>query len=220
MRRFEAAEVRARIESALGRLPRSIRDTVCNASTRPTHPPLQVTLIRPQACMPHITTMVTIRISGSATWVGGVNHCRAYCVEKAEPSGPSFRRIALISKSWSVFAVALFLGLAGCAYLGHMLLRFETAERTDPAQLNDPVFNEAIANRWVPSRRSLTPTARSRCTKPAAQQPQQITASGSTSTPIATEPHSPQRTQINTQSTIWRNPRETSASPSTPSPWY
>jgi hypothetical protein len=26
-----------------------------------------------------------------------------------------------------------------------MLLRFETAERIDPAQLNDPVFNEAIA---------------------------------------------------------------------------
>jgi hypothetical protein len=60
-------------------------------------------------------------------------------------NGPSFRRIILISKSSSVSAVTLFLSLVGCAYLGHMLLRFETAERIDPAQLNDPVFNEAIA---------------------------------------------------------------------------
>jgi len=66
-------------------------------------------------------------------------------LKRTEPSGPSFRRIAPISKSSSVSAVALFLSFAGCAYLGHMLLRFETAERTDPAQLNDPVFNEAIA---------------------------------------------------------------------------
>jgi hypothetical protein len=50
-----------------------------------------------------------------------------------------------MSKFSSVSAVALLLVLAGCAYLGHMLLRFETAERIDPAQLNDPVFNEATA---------------------------------------------------------------------------
>lgn len=62
-----------------------------------------------------------------------------------EPNGASFRRIALKSKFSSVAAVALFSVLAGCAYLGHMLLRFETAERIDPAQLNDPVFNEATA---------------------------------------------------------------------------
>ena len=66
-------------------------------------------------------------------------------LKRTEPSGPSFRRIALISKSSSVSAVALLLSFVGCAYLGHMLLRFEAAERTDPAQLNDPVFNEAIA---------------------------------------------------------------------------
>jgi len=66
-------------------------------------------------------------------------------LERTAPNGPSFRRIALILKSSSVSAVALFLSLAGCAYLGHMLLRFETAERIDATQLNDPVFNEAIA---------------------------------------------------------------------------
>jgi hypothetical protein len=66
-------------------------------------------------------------------------------LKRTEPSGPSFRRIALISKFSSVSAVALFSVLVGCAYLGHMLLRFETAERIDPAQLNDLVFNEAIA---------------------------------------------------------------------------
>jgi len=65
--------------------------------------------------------------------------------KRTKPNGPSIRRIALISKFSSVSAVALFLVLAGCAYLGHMSLRFETAERLDPAQLNDPVFNEAIA---------------------------------------------------------------------------
>lgn len=66
-------------------------------------------------------------------------------LKRTEPSGPSFRRIALISKSSSVSAIALFLSFVGCAYLGHVLLRFETAERIDPAQLNDPVFSEAIA---------------------------------------------------------------------------
>jgi len=66
-------------------------------------------------------------------------------LKRTEPSGPSFRRIALISKSSSVSVVALTVVLVGCAYLGQMLLRFESAERIDLAQLNDPVFNEAIA---------------------------------------------------------------------------
>jgi hypothetical protein len=66
-------------------------------------------------------------------------------LQRTEPNGASIRRIALISKFSSVSAVALFSALAGCAYLGHMLMRFETAERIDPAQLNDPVFNEANA---------------------------------------------------------------------------
>jgi hypothetical protein len=62
-----------------------------------------------------------------------------------EPNGPSFRRIAPISNSSSVFAAALFLSFAGCSYLGQMSLRFETAERVNPAQPRDPAFNEAIA---------------------------------------------------------------------------
>jgi hypothetical protein len=66
-------------------------------------------------------------------------------LKRTEPNGASFRRIAPISKFSSVSAVAFFLPFVGCAYLGHLLLRFETAERVDPAQLNDPVFNEAIA---------------------------------------------------------------------------
>lgn len=66
-------------------------------------------------------------------------------LKRTEPNGPSFRRIAVISKSSSVSAVVLFLTFAGCAYLGHMSLRFETAERINPAQPQDPVFKEAIA---------------------------------------------------------------------------
>jgi len=37
------------------------------------------------------------------------------------------------------------LSLAGCAYLGHISLRFETAERIKPTQPQDPVFSDAIA---------------------------------------------------------------------------
>jgi hypothetical protein len=66
-------------------------------------------------------------------------------LKRTEPNGLSFRRIALISKSSSVFAVVLFLSIAGCTYLGHMSLRFETAERINPTLPQDPVFNEAIA---------------------------------------------------------------------------
>jgi hypothetical protein len=78
-------------------------------------------------------------------------------LKRTEPSGPSFRRIARISKTSSVSAVALFLSLAGCAYLGHVLLRFEAAERIDPAQLNDPVFNQAIATHANIVRLTFTP---------------------------------------------------------------
>jgi hypothetical protein len=41
--------------------------------------------------------------------------------------------------------------------LGHMLLRFETAERIDPAQLNDPVFSEATATHTNVVRLTFTP---------------------------------------------------------------
>jgi hypothetical protein len=38
-----------------------------------------------------------------------------------------------------------------------MLLRFETAERIDPAQLNDPVFNEATATHTKVVRQTFAP---------------------------------------------------------------
>jgi hypothetical protein len=78
-------------------------------------------------------------------------------LQRTEPNGASIRRIALISKFSSVSAVALFSALAGCAYLGHMLMRFETAERIDPAQLNDPVFNEANATHTNVVRLTFSP---------------------------------------------------------------
>jgi hypothetical protein len=115
--------------------------------------------MRPRRDMPHITTRVTIphrgcstgskaesvKFRGSATWVVASIIVEASVLKRTEPNGPSFRRIALISKSSSVFAVALISSFAGCAYLGDMSLRFETAERVNSTLPQDPVFNEAIA---------------------------------------------------------------------------
>jgi len=96
--------------------------------------------------MSHTTTMATIPHLGFcdlARWRQSLS--RLPCRERTALNSQSFREVAPISKSSFVSAVGLFSVLAGCAYLGHMLLRFETAEHIDPAQLNDPVFSEAIA---------------------------------------------------------------------------
>jgi hypothetical protein len=121
--------------------------------------------------MSHITTMAKISHRGLSTgWKTESMTFRvlrpgsaasitieANVLKGTAPNGASFRRIALISKFSSVSAVALFLVLVGCAYLGHMLLRFETAERIDPAQLNDAVFSEAIATHTKVVRLTFAP---------------------------------------------------------------